>query len=67
VPDGRWVTELPDIDSLVRVADRYDRVILHCAGAQSDEYLVDDGVTVYRYRAHRGRLSVAGGSAHDAA
>lgn len=50
IPEGRWVTEVPDIESLVRLADRYDRVVLHTTEGSRDAYLVDDGVAVYRYR-----------------
>ena len=46
----RWVTELDDMDALVRIADAYERVILHLVENGDDVYLVDDGVAVYRYR-----------------
>jgi signal peptidase I len=51
VPAERWVTELDDMDALVRIADLYERVILHVVENGEDVYLVDDGVAVYRYRA----------------
>jgi hypothetical protein len=50
IPDGRWVTDVDSIDSLVRIATLYDRVVLHVAEEGMDTYLVDDGVGVYRYR-----------------
>ena len=50
VPAERWVTELDDMDALVRIADAYERVILHLVENGDDVYLVDDGVAVYRYR-----------------
>lgn len=54
VPDGRWVTDVHDADSLARIAEHYDRVVLHTVEAGTDVYLVDDGVTVYRYRVLQG-------------
>jgi hypothetical protein len=53
VPEERWVTEVDDIEDLARIADAYDRVILHVAEDGSDVYLVDDGIAVYRYRLDR--------------
>jgi signal peptidase I len=50
VPHGRWVTELHDMESLVRVAGLYERMILHTVEDGRDVYFVDDGVAVYRYR-----------------
>ncbi len=54
IPEGRWVTDVPDIDSLVRLADHYDRVVLRTTDGVRHTYLVDDGVAVYRYRADSG-------------
>jgi hypothetical protein len=53
VPEERWVTEVDDIDDLARIADAYDRVILHVTEDGDDVYLVDDGIAVYRYRLQR--------------
>lgn len=54
VPEGRWVTELHDVDDLVRLADAYDRVVLRVTEPDGgDAYLVDDGIALYRYRARR--------------
>jgi hypothetical protein len=53
VPEERWVTEVDDIDDLSRIADAYDRVILHVTENGDDVYLVDDGIAVYRYRVQR--------------
>jgi signal peptidase I len=50
VPPERWVTEIDDMDALVRIADTYERVILHVVDGGEDVYLVDDGVAVYRHR-----------------
>ncbi len=54
IPEGRWVTDVSDIDSLVRLADHYDRVVLRTTDGVRHTYLVDDGVAVYRYRADAG-------------
>ena len=53
VPEDRWVTEVDDIDDLSKIADAYDRVILHVTEDGDDVYLVDDGIAVYRYRHRR--------------
>jgi signal peptidase I len=50
VPEERWVTEVDDIDDLARIAEAYDRVILHVTEGGRDVYLVDDGIAVYRHR-----------------
>lgn len=50
VPPERWVTEIDDMDALVRIADTYERVILHVVERGEDVYLVDDGISVYRHR-----------------
>lgn len=50
IPPERWVADVGDINSLARIAQHYDRVILHTVDGQADVYLVDDGVAVYRYR-----------------
>jgi signal peptidase I len=49
VPDGRWVTDVAGAEELARIADHYDRVVLHGRPNGVDVFLVDDGVTVYRY------------------
>jgi hypothetical protein len=58
VPAERWVTELDDMDALVRIADAYERVILHVVENGEDVYLVDDGVAVYRHRVASTALAV---------
>ncbi len=50
LPEGRWVTEVEDIETLVRLAEHYDRPVLHCVEGMSHLYVVDDGVAVYRFR-----------------
>jgi len=59
VPEGRWISDVADIDALVRVAQHYDRVILQTDDGSTTTYLVDDGVTVYRFTA---RASAAASS-----
>jgi len=44
------VTELDDAESLYRVAEHYDRVVLHWREGRKHVYQVDDGASVYRYR-----------------
>jgi hypothetical protein len=42
------VTDVGSADELARIAEHYDRVVLHAADHAGDVYVVDDGVTVYR-------------------
>jgi signal peptidase len=56
VPEGRWISDVDDAESLGVIAEHYDRVILHSSEPGGDVYLVDDGVAVYRYRASRAPL-----------
>ena len=58
IPEGRWVTDVADMESLVRLADHYDRVVLRTSDGTHHAYLVDDGVAVYRYRAGSGTEGV---------
>lgn len=44
------VTELDDAESLYRVAEHYDRIVLHWRDGRRHVYQVDDGASVYRYR-----------------
>jgi hypothetical protein len=45
------VTELHDVESLIRLAEAYDRVVLRVSDADGGSaFLVDDGIAVYRYR-----------------
>jgi signal peptidase I len=50
IPDGRWVADVPDLATLSRIAEAYDRVVLRVADGGRVVYAVDDGVAVYRYR-----------------
>ena len=49
---GQWehVTELADMDALVRVAQHQGRLILHVAEGREDAYVVEDGGNAFRYR-----------------
>jgi hypothetical protein len=49
IPEGRWVSDVHDANSLGLIAEHYDRVILHAVENGTDIYLVDDGVAVYRF------------------
>ncbi len=51
IPEDRWVTDIATADELARIAEHYDRVVLHAAERGGDVYLVDDGVAVYRFTA----------------
>ena len=44
------IVELDDFESLVRVAERTDRLVVHARSDLGHEYTVDDGGTLYRYR-----------------
>ena len=47
---GRRVFDVTSIKSLVALAERSERLILHQYGDSADTFLVDDEGTVYRYR-----------------
>jgi hypothetical protein len=57
--DSERVTDLADLDSLARIAERYDRVVLHWRRGGDHVYLVDDGSNAYRYRTGSGAEEVA--------
>ena len=48
--DPARVTELADAESLVRLAEHHDRVVLHWREGRHHVYEVNDGGAVYRYR-----------------
>jgi hypothetical protein len=56
----RPVIDVTSIDALVRVAERYDRLVLHRPEGDVDSYLVDDDGLRYRYRTRSGSI-VRGG------
>ena len=47
--DSSRVTDVSDFDSLARVAELHDRIVLHWRRGDGHVYLVDDGPSVYRY------------------
>jgi hypothetical protein len=47
--DSSRVTDVADFDSLARVAELHDRIVVHWRRGDGHVYLVDDGSTVYRY------------------
>ena len=47
---GRPVVDLPDVDSLVRLAERYGLLVLHWSRGGVDTYVVQDEGTTFRYR-----------------
>lgn len=47
--DPGSITELADLESLVRLAERSGRMIVHSFARGADEYVVEDGGAVFRY------------------
>ena len=47
--DSTRVTDVADFESLARVAEFHDRIVVHWRRGDGHVYLVDDGSTVYRY------------------
>jgi hypothetical protein len=43
-------TELADPESLSRIAEHYDRIVLHWREGRAHVYQVDDGSTAYQFR-----------------
>jgi signal peptidase I len=52
------VVDVADMDALVKIAARYDRMILHEEGEESDAYSVADDGVLYRFVAPREELAV---------
>jgi signal peptidase I len=48
--NGRTVIDLESIDALARVAERYERFILHSECGPEHNFVVDDGTSLYRFR-----------------
>jgi hypothetical protein len=46
------VHDLGSIEDLIRLAERYERVILHERRGPEHAYLVEEAGVVYRYRVH---------------
>ena len=51
LPPGRPVVEVPQIDALVRLAERYGLFVMHWERGGTHTYVVLDDGTTYRYRA----------------
>ena len=51
---GEWerVTDLADIEALVRLAEHHGKLILLVAHGSDRSYVVEDGRSAYRYRVH---------------
>lgn len=47
---GRPVVDVPDVDALARLAERYGLLVLHWSRGGVDTYVVQDEGTTYRYR-----------------
>lgn len=47
---GRPVVDVPDVDSLVKLAERYGLLVLAWSRGEIDTYVVQDEGTTYRYR-----------------
>ena len=52
---GGWehVTDLADMEALVRLAEHHGRLILHVADGAGHSYVVEDGANAFRYRVGR--------------
>ena len=59
------VIELTDAESLCRIAEHYDRIVLHWRDGRRNVYQVDDGASVYRYRVGIGLEPERGHDAGD--
>jgi hypothetical protein len=49
-PGGYGLVDVRHIETLVDVADRVERPVLHQQSSAGDTYLVEGDATVYRYR-----------------
>jgi signal peptidase I len=49
-PPGRPVVNVPEFKTLVRLAERYELMILHWARNNAETFIVQDEGTTYRYR-----------------
>ena len=50
VPPGRPIIDVPDLESLAKLAERYGLMVLHWSRSDVDTYVVQDEGTTYRYR-----------------
>lgn len=53
VPQGRAVVTVDSLETLVRIAQRYERFVVHVDGGPGHMFLVDDDTTIYRFRCPR--------------
>ena len=49
-PEPSRITDLADFEALARLAERYDRMVLHAEADGEHTYLIDDAGAWYRYR-----------------
>jgi hypothetical protein len=64
-PPGRTVVTVTSINGLTRIAERYERFILHSSQGEQHTFLVDDDTALYLYQA-RGLNVRSGGHGHRA-
>ena len=50
MPPGLPVTDVADMEALVRLAERYERLVLHSEDGDDHTFVVDDAGSIYRYR-----------------
>jgi len=62
-PAGRPVVGVTEFRSLVRLAERYDLLVLHWTRSGVDTFVVQDDATTFRYRT--GSVSQISGSSED--
>lgn len=53
-PEGRPVIDVVDFPTLVKLAERYELLILHWSRSDVDTFVVQDQATTYRYRTGTG-------------
>jgi len=56
---GRPVVDVPDVDSLVKLAERYGLLVLAWSRGGIDTYVVQDEGTTYRYRSGTGSAAMS--------
>lgn len=59
VTAGRPIVDVPDVDSLVKLAERYGLLVLTWSRGGIDTYVVQDESTTYRYRSGTGQRHAA--------
>jgi hypothetical protein len=55
-----WAVDVDDFESLARLAERYDRAVLHQRGPWGDSYVVEDNGVVYRFTPSEPEPTLAG-------